>query len=245
MIFTSADNRYQYPLLSFYCIISAIWLDSKLNEVLKKCLYLLGLITITICGIYLSGGWLSGTSSALPAHLLTAGCGNLEISTLIKTSIDRKDKKIHLKMEAASRNTLSDLFNLSSQWSNSLIYTFDTYNTDWGNCLKPIMHLPDKATLQIEYLYNKDKDELSQDGLLEKVIQFYANKNKKEITISNNGQYILTVQYQKDHNDSLATNVKKNIISKQLYEISDSMISWSAEDYIFTLYKRKILLNTP
>ncbi|MCR5661594.1 MAG: glycosyltransferase family 39 protein [bacterium] len=241
LLFTHAEDRFQSPMMAFFCMIAAIWLDGKRFHKIKSFLYIAGITAITFYGAYISGGWLTNNTDRLPAFLLTAGCGKEEISAKPQGYIAQKNGKNVYRIGFPKNTTCNNFFSLSSQWSDNFLYTFDTYNIDWLNCLKPIMQLPDGTAIQIKYLHIDDsKEEFREPGILENVIKYYASKNGKNIIISNKGQYILRIQTSLDSKRKKAIRILEKKLSQQLSAEADCIKSWNYKDYAFTLYKRKM-----
>lgn len=237
MLFTSTSDRYQYPLLSFYCMISAIWLCSKGLDIVKNALYFFGIAMITICGIYLSGGWLINSSSCLPAHRLAADCANGDCNAKINAYFYNDSQFTHYKIESCGKNYLNELLSFKSQWSDNLLYTFDTYNISWKDCFAPLTQLPNNSTLSILLLLNDTEYNYIQTDLVENIILFYAKLSDKEIVFSKTGNYILSMQYAANMNENdiqteepLPLNISKD---------TEIVKKWTSWKYLFTLYKRK------
>lgn len=240
LLFTTAEDRFQSPMMAFFCMVSAVWLGGNKFKKLKSLIYAAGLAIITLSGAYISGGWLISNTDRLPAHLLTAGCGNETISAKPRGSIiQNKDKRVY-RIEFSDKSTLTNFCSNKSQWSDSFLYTFDTYGIDWRNCLEPIMQLPDKASLQTVFLnLNDPRYEFSKTGTLDNIIQYFTYKRNKEIIISNKGQYILRIQAPFNGKNKKAIQFLEKELSQQLADEADRIESWKHKDYTFTLYKRK------
>ena len=240
LLFTHAEDRFQAPLLTFFCMIAAVWLDGNKLRHLKSFLYAAGIAIIILSGSYISGGWLISNSAKLPAYLLTAGIGRKTISAKPQGNIIQiKEKKV-FRINFNEISTLANFCSLKSQWSDSFLYTFDTYKINWMNCLEPIMQLPDKTTLQVKFLWlSSIKDEYRVTGTLEEIISYCASKKHKDIIISNKGQYILRIQSLDDTRQSVKKMEEE--LSEELSEEAINLKSWQANNYFFTLYKRKTI----
>ncbi|MCR5663111.1 MAG: glycosyltransferase family 39 protein [bacterium] len=146
-VFCTPDSlRYHFPLLSFFCIVAGIGL--------KKLLWLrtISIIAIIAQGLSISGGWLLPCPpKACNEYFLYS---ELDISALYGgTGADCEEVSYYapgkVKIAFSRANTLYNLVNFRSSWSDSFFYTIYPYRMDWRKELDFLFTLPANSTVSV------------------------------------------------------------------------------------------------
>ena len=147
ILFTTNDARYQYPLLSFFCITASVFWTSR------TWLLVPSFLAFFLQGIVMSGGWLF-LELNLPVYVcnekyLFSDLDSCEMSSSDLTARTVAKKKSHKIIEFNPDNNLANLFNLKSAWSDDFFYTIAPHDTNWKEVFSFLSVIPEGSKILV------------------------------------------------------------------------------------------------
>ena len=147
ILFTENDARYQYPLLSFFCITASVFWSKR------TWLLVSSFLVFFLQGIVMTGGWLF-----LDKNVPIDNCDDKYLYSDLDSSVISDYDLTHrimvnnnnkIAIEFSPDNTLTNLFNFDSAWSHGFFYTIDPHDTNWEELFSFLTRIPDGSTIVV------------------------------------------------------------------------------------------------
>lgn len=157
VLLTTNNFRYYAPLLGIQCIIAAFWL-AKVRAVRVSAALVFG-----VWGLVLSGGWISqviplASSGYLQNELVNTNIlGNFyDVSFVLH-------RRHRVRVQFGSAGMPRNLLGFKTVWSDSCLFSVDTYKVDWVKLAKDMASQVDgKATIGVTV--RRDPNSRGQNG---------------------------------------------------------------------------------